>query len=45
VHVGGEDDLRWRAVLGSEIASDFKPKPQVYFASADDVQGTFGERW
>ena len=33
--IGRRNDLRWHAILGSEIARDFKPKPQVYLASAD----------
>jgi 2-haloacid dehalogenase len=33
--IGRRNDLRWHAVLGSEIAQDFKPKPRVYLASAE----------
>jgi 2-haloacid dehalogenase len=33
--IGRRNDLRWHAILGSEIARDFKPKPQVYLASAE----------
>jgi 2-haloacid dehalogenase len=33
--LGRRNDLRWHAVLGSEIAQDFKPKPRVYLASAE----------
>jgi 2-haloacid dehalogenase len=33
--IGRRNDLRWHAVLGSEIAGDFKPKPRVYLASAE----------
>lgn len=33
--IGRRNDLRWHAVLGSEIAHDFKPKPIVYLATAD----------
>jgi len=33
--IGRRNDLRWHAVLGSEIAHDFKPKPQVYLATAE----------
>jgi 2-haloacid dehalogenase len=29
------NDLRWDAILGADIARDFKPKPSVYLASAD----------
>jgi 2-haloacid dehalogenase len=27
--------LPWDAILGSEIAGDFKPKPRVYFAAVE----------
>jgi 2-haloacid dehalogenase len=33
--IGRRNDLRWHAVLGSEIAHDFKPKPAVYLDSAE----------
>jgi 2-haloacid dehalogenase len=33
--IGRRNDLRWHAVLGSEIAGDFKPKPRVYLAAAE----------
>jgi 2-haloacid dehalogenase len=33
--IGRCNDLRWHAILGSEIARDFKPKPHVYLASAE----------
>lgn len=33
--LGRRNDLRWHAILGSEIAADFKPKPRVYLASAE----------
>jgi 2-haloacid dehalogenase len=29
------NDFCWDAILGSEIAGDFKPKPRVYLASAE----------
>jgi 2-haloacid dehalogenase len=29
------NDFRWDAILGSEIAGDFKPKPRVYLASVE----------
>jgi 2-haloacid dehalogenase len=29
------NDFRWDAILGSEIAGDYKPKPRVYLAAAD----------
>ncbi|WP_064691955.1 HAD-IA family hydrolase [Rhizobium aegyptiacum] len=28
-------DLRWDAILGSEIAQNYKPRPEVYFRSAE----------
>jgi 2-haloacid dehalogenase len=33
--LGRRNDLRWHAVLGSEIAQDYKPKPRVYLASVE----------
>src|SRR6266849_10480131 len=33
--IGRRNDFRWHAILGSEIAGDFKPKPRVYLASAE----------
>lgn len=33
--IGKRNDFRWDAILGSEIARDFKPKPQVYLASVE----------
>ena len=41
--IGRRNDLRWHAVLGSEIAGDFKPKPRVYLASADALNLKPGE--
>jgi 2-haloacid dehalogenase len=35
VDLARHNDLRWDAILGSEIARDFKPKPRVYLASAE----------
>lgn len=29
------NDWRWDAILGSEVAGDFKPKPRVYLASCE----------
>jgi 2-haloacid dehalogenase len=29
------NDLRWDAILGSEVARDYKPKPGVYLAAVD----------
>jgi 2-haloacid dehalogenase len=33
VALARRNDLPWDAILGSEIAGDFKPKPQVYLAA------------
>ncbi len=37
VDLARRNDLRWDAILGSEIARDFKPKPRVYLASAEAI--------
>jgi 2-haloacid dehalogenase len=29
------NDIWWDAILGSEIAQDYKPKPRVYLATAE----------
>jgi 2-haloacid dehalogenase len=29
------NDIRWDAILGAEVARDFKPQPAVYLAAAD----------
>jgi 2-haloacid dehalogenase len=29
------NDWRWDAILGAEVAGDYKPKPRVYFASCE----------
>jgi 2-haloacid dehalogenase len=29
------NDLRWDAILGAEVAGDYKPKPRVYLASCE----------
>jgi 2-haloacid dehalogenase len=29
------NDFRWDAILGADLARDFKPKPKVYLAAAD----------
>jgi len=33
--IGRRNDFRWHAILGSEIARDFKPKPRVYLDSVE----------
>jgi 2-haloacid dehalogenase len=35
VDIARRNDLPWDAILGSEIAGDYKPKPRVYLAAAD----------
>ena len=35
VGLARRNNLPWDAILGSEIAGDFKPKPRVYLASAE----------
>jgi 2-haloacid dehalogenase len=35
VDVARRNGLPWDAILGAEIAGDFKPKPRVYLASAE----------
>ena len=35
VDLARRNDLPWDAILGSEIAGDFKPKPRVYLAAAE----------
>lgn len=34
-HLARHNGFAWDAVLGAEIAGDFKPKPRVYLAAAD----------
>ena len=35
VNLARRNDLWWDAILGSDVARDFKPKPGVYLAAAD----------
>ena len=35
VDLARRNDLPWDAILGSEIAGDYKPKPRVYLAAAE----------
>lgn len=35
VDLARRNDFRWDAVLGAEIAGDFKPKPRVYLSAVD----------
>ena len=34
VDLARRNDLPWDAILGAEIAGDYKPKPRVYLAAA-----------
>jgi 2-haloacid dehalogenase len=34
VDIARRNDIRWDAILGSEIAGEFKPKPRVYLSAA-----------
>jgi len=35
VDLARRNDIRWDAILGAEIAGDYKPKPRVYLAAAE----------
>ena len=35
VDIARRNDIRWDAILGAEVAGDFKPKPRVYLATAE----------
>jgi 2-haloacid dehalogenase len=35
VDLARRNNLPWDAILGSEVAGDFKPKPRVYFAACE----------
>jgi 2-haloacid dehalogenase len=35
VEIARRNDFPWDAILGAEIAGDYKPKPRVYLASAE----------
>jgi 2-haloacid dehalogenase len=35
VNLARRNDFRWDAILGAEIAGDYKPKPRVYLAAAE----------
>ncbi len=35
VDIARRNDIHWDAILGSEVAGDFKPKPRVYLAAAE----------
>jgi len=35
VDLARRNDIRWDAILGAEVAGDYKPKPRVYIAAAE----------
>jgi 2-haloacid dehalogenase len=35
VDLARRNDFRWDAILGAEVAGDYKPKPRVYLAAAE----------
>ena len=35
VDLARKNDFRWDAILGAEVAGDYKPKPRVYLAAAE----------
>ena len=35
VDLARRNDLPWDAILGSDIAGDYKPKPRVYLAACE----------
>ena len=35
VDLARRNDIRWDAILGAEVAGDYKPKPRVYLAAAE----------
>ena len=43
VDVARRNDIRWDAILGAEIAGDYKPKPRAYLASAEALDLKPGE--
>jgi len=43
VDLARHNDLRWDAILGAEIANDYKPKPRVYLAAAEALALSPGE--
>jgi 2-haloacid dehalogenase len=43
VDLARANDLPWDAILGAEVAGDYKPKPRVYLASADALDLKPGE--
>src|SRR5829696_2722730 len=43
VDLARTNDLPWDAILGAEVAGDYKPKPRVYLASAEALDLAPGE--
>jgi 2-haloacid dehalogenase len=43
VDLARRNDFPWDAILGAEIAGDYKPKPRVYLAAAEAFDLTPGE--
>ena len=43
VDLARRNDFRWDAILGAEIAGDYKPKPRVYLAAAEALALPVGE--
>ena len=43
VDIARRNKIPWDAILGSEIARDYKPKPRVYLAAAEALNLTPGE--
>ena len=43
VDIARRNDIPWDAILGSEIARDYKPKPRVYLAAAEALNLAPGE--
>jgi 2-haloacid dehalogenase len=43
VDLARANDLPWDAILGAEVAGDYKPKPRVYLASAEALDLEPGE--
>jgi 2-haloacid dehalogenase len=37
VDIARRNDIRWDAILGAEVAGDYKPKPRVYLAAAESL--------
>jgi 2-haloacid dehalogenase len=43
VDLARRNDLPWDAILGAEVAGDYKPKPRVYLAAAEAFDLTPGD--